>query len=73
MTTWQDIKLTLKLDPAEQASIEKMTELSVLRISNSILPTALARQIGVSQAFQTAGKISAKFLPQNHYLVTNKV
>lgn len=50
MTTWQDIKPTLKLDPAEQASIEKMTELSALRISNNISPTALARQIGVSQA-----------------------
>lgn len=50
MTTWQDIKPTLKLDPAEQASIEKMAELFALRISNNISPTALARQIGVSQA-----------------------
>lgn len=50
MTTWQDIKLTLKLDLAERASIEKMAELSALRISNNISPTALARQIGVSLA-----------------------
>ncbi|MEO5286000.1 helix-turn-helix domain-containing protein [Limosilactobacillus allomucosae] len=50
MTTWQDIKPTLKLDPAEQANIEKLAELSALRISNNISQTVLARQIGVSQA-----------------------
>lgn len=50
MTTWQEIKPTLKLNPAEQASIEKLAELSAFRISNNISPTALARQIGVSQA-----------------------
>lgn len=50
MTTWQDIKPTLKLDPAEQASIEKLTELTALRISNNISLTVLARRIGVSQA-----------------------
>lgn len=50
MTTWQDIKPTLKLDLAEQASIEKLAELSALRISNGISSTALARKIGVSQA-----------------------
>lgn len=50
MTTWQDIKPTLKLDQAEQASVEKLAELSAPRISNNISLTALARQIGVSQA-----------------------
>lgn len=50
MTTWQDIKPTLKFDSAERANIEKLTELSTLRISNNIPLTALAGQIGISQA-----------------------
>lgn len=50
MTTWQEIKPTLKLNLAEQASIEKLAELSAFRISNNISPTALAKQIGISQA-----------------------
>lgn len=50
MTTWQEIKPTLKLNPTEQANIEKLAELSALRISNNISPTVLAKQIGVSLA-----------------------
>lgn len=50
MTTWQDIKPMLKFDPAERVNIEKLAELSALRISNNISPTVLARQIGVSSA-----------------------
>ena len=50
MTTWQEIKPTLKLNPTEQANIEKLAELSALRISNNTSPTVLAKQIGVSLA-----------------------